>query len=96
MKASKTTLTLALTAAIGAAGIAQAASSNPFAMQSLNNGYMVASADAKSMEGKCGEGKCGGNKAKAKEGKCGEGKCGGSKAKAKEGKCGEGKCGGSK
>jgi uncharacterized low-complexity protein len=84
MKARKTNLTIALAASIGAAagiaGYAQAASNNPFAMQSLNSGYMVASADAKSMEGKCGEGKCGGNKAKtdakAKEGKCGEGKCG--------------------
>ena len=86
-KARKTHLTIALAASIGAAagiaGYAQAASSNPFAMQSLNNGYMVASADTKSMEGKCGEGKCGGNKAK-------------SDAKAKEGKCGEGKCGGKK
>jgi len=103
-KSRNTHLTIALAASIGAAagiaGYAQAASSNPFAMQSLNNGYMVASAETKSKEGKCGEGKCGGNKTKAKEGKCGEGKCGGNKtkseAKAKEGKCGEGKCGGKK
>lgn len=87
MNARKTHLTIALAATIGAvaglAGYAQAASSNPFAMQSLNNGYMVAGADAKAKEGKCGEGKCGGNKAKTeaktKEGKCGEGKCGGKK-----------------
>lgn len=53
MNAPKTTLALALTAAIGAAGIAHAAG-NPFAMQSLNRGYMVAAADDKAMEGKCG------------------------------------------
>ena len=107
-KARKTHLNIALAASIGAAagiaGYAQASSSNPFAMQSLNSGYMVASADTKAKEGKCGEGKCGSNKpkseTKAKEGKCGEGKCGGNKAKseskAKEGKCGEGKCGSKK
>lgn len=99
MKVSKTTLTLALTAVIGSAGLAQAAE-NPFAAQTLSKGYMVAAADDKGMEGKCGasmpgkakEGKCGGEKAK-------EAKCGGEKAmpaKAKDGKCGEGKCGANK
>jgi len=102
MNATKTTLTLALTAAIGAASFAHAAG-NPFAMHSLNSGYLLAAADDKVMEGKCGgdkakamEGKCGGDKAKAtkaKEGKCGEGKCGASKTKAK---AMEGKCGGDK
>ena len=78
MKAGKTTLTLALTAAIGAAGIAHAAG-NPFALNALSQGYMVAAAD-KAQDGKCGEGKCGGAKeTKAKDGKCGEGKCGGKK-----------------
>jgi uncharacterized low-complexity protein len=111
MNASKTSLTLALTAVIGAAGIAHAAG-NPFAVQSLNRGYMVADAHNKTAEGKCGgnkameEGKCAGHKttaAKAKDGKCGEGKCGAGKAKTKtkEGKCGgdkakEGKCGDNK
>lgn len=108
MYASKTSLTLALTAALGAAGIAHAAG-NPFAMQSLSQGYLVADAHDKTAEGKCGgnkakEGKCAGNKttaAKAKDGKCGEGKCGAKKVKAKEGSCGgdkaaEGKCGGNK
>lgn len=106
MNSTKTTLTLALTAAIGAAGIAHAAG-NPFAMQSLNGGYMVAAADdtgteGKAKSGKCGTGKCGANKAKAKA-KTMEGKCGGDKAKAMDGKCGgdkakamEGKCGGDK
>jgi uncharacterized low-complexity protein len=100
MNATKTTLTLALTAAIGVASFAHAAG-NPFAMQSLNSGYLVAAADDKAMEGKCGGDKA--KATKAKEGKCGEGKCGASKTKAKamEGKCGgdkakamEGKCGG--
>ena len=105
MNASKTSLTLALTAMIGAAGIAHAAG-NPFVAQSLNRGYMVADAHDKTAEGKCGgdkakEAKCGGDKTKAKDGKCGEGKCGGKKTKAKEGNCGadkakEGKCGGNK
>lgn len=107
MYASKTSLTLALTAMIGAAGVAHA-TGNPFAAQSLSQGYLVADAHDKTAEGKCGgnkameEGKCGGNKAtKAKDGKCGEGKCGAKKAKTKEGNCGadkakEGKCGGNK
>ena len=63
------------------------AESNPFSVAELPAGYMLAAA-----EGKCGEGKCGASK--AKEMKCGEGKCGASKAK--EMKCGEGKCGASK
>jgi uncharacterized low-complexity protein len=109
MNTSKTTLSLALTALIGATGIAShaQAAGSPFAMQTLNHGYQIAAADDKAMEGKCGgkqaaEGKCGGEKdsaAKAskatKEGKCGEGKCGGSKAKSKA-KAVEGKCGGEK
>lgn len=96
MKASKTTLTLALTAVISTTGMAHAAG-NPFALNALSQGYMVAAAD-KAQDGKCGEGKCGAKSgAKAKDGKCGEGKCGGAKdIKAKDGKCGEGKCGGKK
>jgi len=96
MKASKTTLALALTATIGAAGIAHA-SGNPFALNALSQGYMVAAADDKAKDGKCGEGKCGGAKgakatdAKAKDGKCGEGKCGGAKdAKAADTKAKDG------
>lgn len=97
MKASKTTLTLALTATLGATGIAHAAG-NPFVLNALSHGHVQTAAD-KAQDGKCGEGKCGGAKqdAKAMDGKCGEGKRGGAKAsKAKEGKCGEGKCGGKK
>ena len=61
---------------LSASPIVQAAE-NPFALNDLSGGYMVAE------EGKCGEGKCG---EKEGEGKCGEEKEG-------EGKCGEGKCG---
>ncbi len=53
------------------------AADNPFAIQSLDKGYMVADAHGYG-EKKAGEGKCGGMKA-------GEGKCG---AKASEGMCG--------
>jgi uncharacterized low-complexity protein len=83
---------------------------NPFAADTLQNGYQVAQADAKAKDGKCGEGKCGADKKKKdgkcgegkcgadkkKDGKCGEGKCGAEKDKKKDGKCGEGKCGGKK
>lgn len=82
---------------------------NPFAADTLQNGYQVAQADAKAKDGKCGEGKCGAEKKKdgkcgegkcgadkKKDGKCGEGKCGAEKDKKKDGKCGEGKCGGKK
>ncbi len=65
------------------------ATENPFAMNDLSSGYMVA--EGKDAEGKCGEGKCGEGKKAAKEGKCGEGKCGEGKKAMKEGKCGEGK-----
>ena len=70
------------------------ATDNPFALNDLSSGYMVAGHDA---EGKCGEnkeaeGKCGDMKDTSAEGKCGEGKCG-EKRKEHEGKCGEGKCG---
>ena len=101
MANTKSKLSIALgsvfVATVAASSVAGAAQS-PFAMASLDNGYMVAAAD-KAKEGKCGEGKCGATK--AKEGKCGgdkakEGKCGGDKAKMKDGKCGEGKCGGTK
>jgi len=47
----------AFAAALGAAPIVSAAE-NPFAMQSLDKGYMLAQA-GKAGEGKCGAGKCG-------------------------------------
>jgi len=77
------------------------AADNPFALNDLSRGYMVAEegncGEEKDAEGKCGEekegeGKCGENKDTSAEGKCGEGKCG-EKRKTHEGKCGEGKCG---
>ena len=114
MAINKTALSLALgtafTFSLATSPVVNAAE-NPFSMQSLDKGYMVADAD-KMKDGKCGEGKCGASKtkakAKAKDGKCGgdmekdaaagkmkDGKCGDA-AKMKDGKCGEGKCGASK
>ena len=108
MTIKKSTLSIALgsifVASMAASSVASAAQ-NPFAMASLDKGYMVAEADmskdGKMKEGKCGEGKCGANKAKSD--KMHEGKCGGDKDKMKEGKCGgdkakmkEGNCGGDK
>ena len=81
--ASKKTVSLvigsAFAASIAAAPIASAAD-NPFEMDSLKNGYQVASGE-KAEEGKCGEGKCGGasDDEKGGEAKCGEAKCGGDK-----------------
>ena len=86
MKTRTATLTLALTAAIGAAGIAHAASGNPFALNGLSQGYQVAAAE-KAKDGKCGEGKCGATKnAKATDAKAAEAKA--TDPKAKDGKCG--------
>lgn len=67
----------AFAATLGIAPVAFAAD-NPFAIQSLDKGYMVADAH-KHVEKKAGEGKCGAMKA-------GEGKCGG--MKSSEGMCG--------
>ena len=77
------------------------AETNPFALNDLAEGYMVADGHEgkcgegmeKKAEGKCGEGKCGEGMEKKAEGKCGEGKCGEGMEKKAEGKCGEGKCG---
>jgi hypothetical protein len=92
MSSKKTLMSVAVgtafAAALGAAPVASAAS-NPFAMQSLSKGYMVAEGDmpAKAHEGKCGEGKCGA-KRKANEGKCGAKMPMADESKAHEGKCG--------
>ena len=104
MNAKLSTLSLAIGSVFAvsliAAPVAKAAG-NPFGMQQLNSGYLVA--DAKAADGKCGDkkdhdGKCGDKKAadgkcgdkKAKDGKCGEGKCGAKKdGKAADGKCGD-------
>ncbi len=81
MSCKKTIISIAVgsafAATLGIAPIASAAD-NPFAIQSLDKGYMVADAH-KHAEKKAGEGKCGAMKA-------GEGKCGGMKS-------GEGMCG---
>lgn len=103
MALKKTALTLALGSAIVAALAAApvSAAQNPFAMQSMEKGYMVAeAAPAAADAGKAAEAKCGAKdkaKAKAKEGKCGGKKSAtdadANKKMMKEGKCGEGKCG---
>ena len=94
MNAKLTTLSLAIGSVFAVtlvAAPAANAASNPFGMQQLNSGYLVA--DAKAADGKCGEGKCGAKKdAKAADGKCGDkkaadGKCG--DKKAADGKCGD-------
>ena len=58
----------AFAATLGVAPIVSAADS-PFAMQSLDRGYMVAQA-GKTADGKCGQGKCGGMKAGAAGSNC--------------------------
>lgn len=69
----------ALAASLGGVPLVSAAD-NPFAMQSLDRGYMIADSH-KYGEKKGGEGKCGG------EGACGEGRCGAAMADAnKDGK----------
>jgi uncharacterized low-complexity protein len=106
---SKKTMLKPIAAALGATFVVSLATSpvvtaaeNPFSMNELSKGYMVAEAEgncgeSKEAEGNCGEskeaeGKCGDKKDTSAEGKCGEGKCG-EKRMEHEGKCGEGKCG---
>ena len=103
IKKSKLSVALggALVASMAASSVAVAAQ-NPFAMASLEKGYMVAEADTanagKMKDGKCGEGKCGAAKSKAKQeapkakeaeaGKMKDGNCGANKDKMKDGACG--------
>ena len=86
--------------------VAARSADSPFAMSSLESGYMLGldstTGDKKDKggegscgEGSCGEGSCGHSKDKGSEGSCGEGSCGHSKDKGSEGSCGEGSCGGS-
>ena len=88
MAIKKSALTLALgtafVATLSASPVVNAAG-NPFAMQTLDKGYMVADAEMKAKDGKCG----GATAAdmKAKEGKCGDAKA--ATSKAKDGKCGD-------
>lgn len=83
------------------------AADNPFGMQKMSSGYLLAEADTKMKDGSCGgekkqDGSCGDKKAeKMKDGSCGDkkkdGSCGDKKVeKKKDGKCGEGKCGANK
>ena len=91
MNAKLSTLSLAIGSVFAVSMIAAPAAKaadNPFGMQQLSSGYLVA--DAKAKDGKCGEGKCGAAKkdakakdTKMKDGKCGEGKCGAAKKDAK-------------
>ena len=86
MTSKKKTVAMAVGSAF-VAGVAMAplanAAENPFALKSLQSGYMVAAdTPAKAPEAKCGQGKCGGMMSgaaapKAGEAKCGQGKCGG-------------------
>jgi uncharacterized low-complexity protein len=77
--------TLSLTLGAIAASVALSpsvnASENPFAMKTLPNAAVVAEANEKMKDGKCGEGKCSAGKkapdaaaAKTKEGSCGANK----------------------
>ena len=100
MTINKTKLSIALGSALVASmavtTVAQAAQ-NPFAMASLDKGYMVAEADmakdGKMKDGKCGEGKCGAAKGKdakaaAEKAKMKDGSCGANQTKMKDGSCG--------
>ena len=86
-------------AATGSVSAGINADENPFAMEELRSGYLIAGSHK---EGGCGEGKCGEDK-KGGEGSCGEdkggeGSCGedkGGEGSCGEDKGGEGKCGGS-
>ena len=87
MNAKLSTLSLAIGSVFAVSLIAAPAAKaagNPFGMQQLNSGYLVA--DAKAADGKCGDKKG----AKDHDGKCGEGKCGDKMgAKDLDGKCGD-------
>ena len=91
MKSSSKAVALAVSSAfilsIGASTVN--AAENPFAIKSLSSGYLVAEADTKVKEGKCGEGKCSAEmkkQMKADADKAKEGSCHGD-MKAKEGSC---------
>lgn len=99
MKKTAKSVSLLVSGAIAASVAAGSiAAENPFALKTLNSGYMVADAHEKMKDGKCAAGKCGAEMKKsakksadkAKEGACGaekakEGSC--SAEKAKEGSC---------
>ena len=77
--------------------VAAKSADSPFAMSSLESGYMLGlDSTTGDKKDKGGEGSCGHSKDKGSEGSCGEGSCGHSKDKGSEGSCGEGSCGHSK
>ncbi|QPK62438.1 hypothetical protein IVG45_16490 [Methylomonas sp. LL1] len=109
-KFNKTPLTLAMgTAVISGFAVNANAESNPFAMNELSSGYMVAAASNKSSHGACGGNVADANgnkingahkedskiaaKTKKAEGSCGEGMCGGMMQGGKMKKGMEGMCG---
>ena len=102
MNGKQTALSLAIGSAF-AASLAVTptahAAENPFGMQALKAGYVVAVAD-QAMDANMQAGK--GQARKAKEGKCGDmsekskDNMKATDKKMPEGKCGEGKCGGKK
>ncbi|MCQ8104067.1 hypothetical protein NP590_08125 [Methylomonas sp. SURF-2] len=91
-KFTKTPLTLAMgTAVMSGFAVNAQAEANPFAVNELASGYMVAEASNKT-----GHGACGGNVADANGNKISkaEGKKAQPEVKKAEGSCGEGMCGG--
>ena len=88
MASKKTALTIALGSAFAASftlATAAHAAENPFSMQTLDKGYMVADAGDKTQETKNGKAK---KKADPAAAKAEEAKCGAAHMKASEGKCG--------
>jgi len=93
----KLSLTALAVAGTLSMGVAQAAE-NPFALSSMEGGYMQVAA-AHGGDAAPAEGKCGGDMKKDAAAPA-DGKCGGDMKKdaaaPADGKCGEGKCGGDK
>jgi uncharacterized low-complexity protein len=104
-KFSKTPLTLAMgTAVISGFAANVQAEANPFAVNELSSGYMVAEVSNKNSQGACGGNVADANgnkisksaaepKTKKAEGSCGEGMCGGMMQGGKMKKGMEGMCG---
>lgn len=94
MTINKATRSIALGGVLAASVAASsvAAAENPFAMASLDKGYMIAAADM-SQDGKMQNGK---SKEKAKDAVAEADKKPMKDSKMQDGKCGEGKCGAAK
>ena len=87
--------------AAGAGNASLGTGQNPFGMEKLSSGYMVAEGHKAAKEKPCDRRTSGEDSSMKKsdgENKCGEGSCGGTKTKKSSGenKCGEGSCGGTK